>query len=123
MRGIAHDLAHHAVSGLSFLHPHIRESHPQGDRVTINLLERSGKGRSPALMATDAFRSRFAGLLEAAGVEPALLVSASATFFYRADPGPSDWPFGCYVQLVLINGEPIEDAVGADGRRAEILRR
>lgn len=122
LRGIAHDLAHHAVSGLSFLHPHIRQSQPEAERIAIDLQVRSEDSCSPAVIATEALRSKFAGLLEAAGLDAGTLRAASATFFYQTQSECPDWPYACHVRLELANGEAIEDAVGADGRRAEIVR-
>ena len=125
LRSIAHDIAHHAISGLSYVHPHLgeRRETEHFDQISVDLLI---PRFSPVLkhlpreieLSTQALRDKFATFLVSKSVDRSEIESAVATFVYR---GRSSWPYACRVQIKAASGQVIEDAVGQDGRRAEIL--
>jgi hypothetical protein len=70
-------------------------------------------------LSTQALKETFSGLLKAEALDISDITSAIATFFFKGD---STWPDGCFVQVETASGVNLEDAVGHDGHRAEILR-
>ncbi len=63
LRSVCQSIAHHAASGLSYLHPHVAHAcRDQGiEKVTINLLESDGglESRTPPKPLITAIRSLF----------------------------------------------------------------
>jgi hypothetical protein len=70
-------------------------------------------------LSTNALREKFSQLLAGESLTSSDLVSAIATFVYKGD---CTWPDACLVQVETTSGIKLEDAVGHDGHRAEILR-
>lgn len=126
LRSAVHSIAHHAMSGLCYVHPHLGQARkPLGaERVSVDLL-RPAIVPTPDPMpgeiaaSTEALREKFSALLAGESLDVRDLVSAVATFFYRGD---CTWPDACLIQVETRPGAKIEDAVGRDGRRVEILR-
>ena len=126
LRSVVHSIAHHAMSGLCYVHPHLGQARkPLGaERVTVDLLNsRIEPSLSPPTreieLSTHAFRETFSRLLETEALQISDLTAAAATFFFKGD---STWPDGCLVEVETPSGIKLEDAVGFDGHRAEILR-
>jgi len=70
-------------------------------------------------LSTDALRQKFSELLARESLSTIDLASAIATFVYKGD---CTWPEACLVQVETYSGLVLEDAVGHDGHRAEVLR-
>ena len=124
-RSVIQSTAHHAVSGLCYVHPHLgiacKEQRVQS--LTINLLKPS---YDPQLAnetreiehSTNALREKFLEIVSAEKLCKSDISAATITFqFIR-----TRWPDGCYVYLETVDGKHIDVAVDAMGHSAEILQ-
>jgi hypothetical protein len=125
LRSVVHSIAHHAMSGLCYVHPHLGHARKplRAERVSVDLLHpKIEPAPAPQLLeielSTNALRQMFGELLAGESLSTDGLGSAIATFFYKGD---CVWPEACLVQVETTAGIKLEDAVGFDGRRAEIL--
>jgi hypothetical protein len=123
-RSVAHSLAHHAMSGLCYVHPHLGSQcrKHQKRQVTIDLLqpERSnvpGVWPKPLQLSLAALGQTFVDLLAKERIDLGYISSATALFQFR----PDQWPSACLARLNLADGKPISVAVGHDGRKAEVV--
>jgi hypothetical protein len=123
-RSVAHSLAHHAVSGLCYVHPHLGAQcrKHQKRQATIDLLhpEKSdvpGVWPRPLELSLAALGKKFTELLEKEHIDLGYISSATALFQFRTD----QWPSACLARLDLSAGKPISVAVGFDGRKAEVV--
>lgn len=127
LRSVVHSIAHHAMSGLCYVHPHLGQARkPLGaERVSVGLLHPTMQPAPVPVphdieQSTEALRQKFSELLAREFLSASDLVSAIATFVYKGD---CTWPEACLVQVETPSGLVLEDAVGHDGHRAaEILR-
>lgn len=125
LRSAIHSIAHHAVSGLSFVHPHLGEQAKAAGRrdgsidlLRGDVLTRGLKISKPLSRASTALSRRFAEILASERIDPATLKSAEIEFQFQS----SRYPVSCYVRVETDEGCIFEDAVSAgSGRRAEIL--
>lgn len=108
------------------MHPHLGEARKRigVKEAAVNLLQAEMSLRIdpvPQEIATSTaeLRERFARLMAAERVGMEDIVAAAITFLYR---GTCTWPDACYVLIETTSGKSIDDAVGQDGRRAQILR-
>jgi hypothetical protein len=125
LRSVIQSTAHHAVSGLCYIHPHLGElCKKQGIKsVRINLQEPSFE---PALsdisreleLAANALRERFIEIMAAEKISPNEIQEAYATFEFLQ----AKWPVGCCVSVLNLEGKKVEAVVGSDGKSAEVLR-
>ncbi|MEM7708598.1 MAG: hypothetical protein AAF358_23785 [Pseudomonadota bacterium] len=123
LRSVAQSLAHHAQSGLCYVHPRLGEvCKPLGLKyIAVNLLR---PGFEPDLenpsreivLSTEALRSKFREILSAEG-ETNTFKSAKVVFQFLG----RNWPSAAFVQIVTESGDEIEMAVGSDGQRAQII--
>lgn len=125
LRSVAHSIAHHAMSGVCFVHPHLGEARKRigVKEAAVNLLQAEMSLRIepvPQEIATSTaeLRERFARLMAAERVGREHIVAAAITFLYR---GTCAWPDACYVFIETASGKCVDDAVGQDGRRAQSL--
>ena len=123
-RSVAHSLAHHAMSGLCYVHPHLGAQcrKHQKRQVTIDLLqpEKSnvpGVWPKPLELSLVALRQTFVDLLDKERIDLGYISSATALFEFRSD----HWPNACLARLSLADGKSISVAVGFDGRKAEVV--
>jgi hypothetical protein len=93
LKGVAHDLVDHAMSGLSFLHPHVWNYARQAsiDEFTIDVLENSAPNSievpKPLRLATESLRTWFQPVLKSYGFTIEDLNSAKLTFgAFGSDP-------------------------------------
>lgn len=126
LRSVVHSIAHHAMSGLCYVHPHLGQARKSlgAERVSVDLLHSNIEPSPSPLpreieLSTNALRETFSRLLDAEALQISELTSAVAIFFFKGD---ATWPDGCLVQVETASGIKLEDAVGLDGHRAEILR-
>ena len=126
LRSVVQSIAHHGVSGVCFLHPHLGETCKAigVDSAEINLLNRDADSRfendSPEIFgAAKALREKFEAVLHSEKMSPHELSRATARFFFARNARPS----ACYVRVTLPSGYAIECAVDGLGERAEIIQR
>ena len=124
LRSVIQSTAHHAVSGLCYVHPHLGEiCKKHGIKsIGINLLEPGFNLELPAItreleLSTNALREKFDKLLVVENIHPSELKSALAIFnFLRGR-----WPTSCYIEVETTEGKKTEVAVNSSGKTAEIL--
>ena len=125
LRSVIQSTAHHAVSGLCYVHPHLG-SVCKGlgiKSVQVGLLEEKfdpvlGKIPNELSLSTNALREKFLEILALEHITPNEVQEAYATFEFLQ----SKWPVGCCVSVRDSKGKLIEAAVGSDGKSAEVLR-
>ncbi|MCP3849324.1 MAG: hypothetical protein GY694_03655 [Gammaproteobacteria bacterium] len=125
LRSVTHSTAHHTVSGLCYVHPHLGSVCKElGHReVSVNLL---APGFKPELkeisrelkLSTNALREFFCGVLESEKINIAELNSAEAIFFFHK----GRWPSASVVRVITNENKKIECCVDSSGRRGEILQ-
>lgn len=124
LRNIVHSIAHHAMSGLCYVHPHLGTlAKDLGIKsISVNLINSNFDPEIPSpskelLLSTNALREKFQSLLSSEDISLEDIQSAWATFDFLHGV----WPTSCYVRIEITNGKFIEDAVDSTGQRAEIL--
>jgi hypothetical protein len=124
LRSVAHSTAHHAVSGLCYVHPHLGIACEARRLRTVEVDLLRG-GFNPPIdplpdeikLSTEALRQKFAEILTSEKIDKELILRAKALFQF--DRGR--WPSGCYVQLETVAGKEIEVAVDSTGQLAEVI--
>lgn len=126
LRSVVHSIAHHSVSGLCYIHPHLGQvSKNLGlDRAEIDLLGENTKSQFVEISSEIAggvseLRELFSTILQSEKMVPGDLSEATALFFFDR----SAWPSVCYVRAVSISGRLIDVAVDQTGNPAEIVNR
>ena len=82
LQSVAHNIAHHAASGLSFLHPHAyRGLHALGlNQLTFDLLQSSPLSleqiETPLSLSANALQKKFRDILNSAGFQADDLIGA-----------------------------------------------
>ncbi len=125
LRSVIQSTAHHAASGLCYVHPHLGEKCKElGIRsIGVNLLKPGFDAELPSItkeleLSTNALREKFHELLVVEKIPASEIQSGYATFnFIRGS-----WPINCYIEVVTIEGKKEEVAVDSSGITAEVLR-
>lgn len=106
LNGIAHDVAHHAQSTLSWLHPHLGQTCRTAgiSQVTVDLLcpEPYPEGLplyEPLAKALVALRDWFLGLIERKGLSPTEVASLRLVFSFN----PKEDDYSCSVRSHLVS--------------------
>lgn len=125
LRSVIQSTAHHAVSGLCYVHPHLGiVCNGLGIKsVQVGLLEEKfdpalGEIPNELSLSTNALREKFLEILASEHITPAEFQDAYATFEFLQDK----YPVVCCVSVRDSKGKLIEAAVGIDGNSAEVLR-
>jgi hypothetical protein len=125
LRSVIQSTAHHAVSGLCYVHPHLgSQCKDLGIKsVRVGLLEPSfdpslGDIPKELSLSTNALREKFDEILASEHISRNEIKDAYATFEFLQ----AKWPVGCCVSAYDLQGKKIEAAVGSDGNSAEVLR-
>lgn len=113
LRSVIHSLAHYAVSGLSYLHPHAGNASKNAgiSYIGIDLLK---PGFVPLQitvtkelrLSSEALRDTFARLLRAEGIDPTGIAKGYLQFSFYDDI----WPAGCYVKVTTTEDNDLEVA-------------
>ncbi len=125
LRSVIQSTAHHAASGLCYVHPHLGEKCKElGIRsIGVNLLKPGFDAELPSItkeleLSTNALREKFHELLVVEKIPASEIQSGYATFnFIRGS-----WPISCHIEVVTIEGKKEEVAVDSSGKTAEVLR-
>jgi len=123
LRSACQSTAHHAASGLSFVHPHVVRAcrAAQIDHLEVGLLDREPCppqfcGIEPLRRALEALKEKFEGILSSEGWSPADLVAAR--LWFSPVPGKDDYCTSVRLVLTPAAGEEIECAVDHLGRNS-----
>jgi hypothetical protein len=125
LRSVVHSTAHHSVSGLCYVHPHLGAICKQlGYReILIDLLR---PGFEPELAnitrelehSTAALREFFRDVLGSEKIDESALKSAEIIFFFQK----GRWPSGSIVRVVTDQNKIVESCVDSSGRRSNSLQ-
>lgn len=125
LRSVTHSTAHHGVSGLCYVHPHLGLTCKElGYReISVNLIV---QGFNPELkeitkelmLSTNALREFFIGVLESENMNVSELTSAEAIFLFHK----GRWPSASVVRVITKENKTIESCVDSSGRSCEILQ-
>jgi hypothetical protein len=125
LRSVTHSTAHHSVSGLCYVHPHLGSvCKEHGYReISVNLLAQAFKPELNDIsreleLSTNALREFFCGVLESEKMNIADLNSAEIIFFFHK----GRWPSASAVRVITNENKKIECCVDSSGRRGEILQ-
>jgi len=124
LRSVIQSTAHHAVSGLCYVHPHLGEKCKETGikSIGVNLMKPGFDAELPSItkeleLSTNALREKFNELLTVENIQASEIKSAYATFdFLRGR-----WPTSCYIEVVTSEGKKAEVAVDSSGKTAEVL--
>jgi hypothetical protein len=111
LNGAAHDIAHHALSGLSYLHPHLTQVCKRARRASVTLdlprespLPADLPDYKPLRLASQALHRTFVGILESFGFTVAGVTAAQLTFHVPHD-APDDYSYvSCDSEIVTTSG-------------------
>ena len=125
LRSVAHSIGHHAMSGLSFLHPHLGKVCATNGltRCTLDLLSGRiavppGPHPAPAQMACSSLSKRFADIQNSEGIDRSELGRSEISFYFL----DGSWPSTCNVVIRTPAGIVVERAVGSDGFKDDTPR-
>ena len=120
LNGLAHNILDHAVSGLSYLQPHLAQvARASGvSTVTLDLLSSSPLPAAlhllrPAMLACESLHRTFLSIASKLGFTPQDIASATLTFEVPADC-PDDYLFACTSELVGSGGRRYRHAMHTD---------
>lgn len=125
LRSVIQSTAHHAMSGLCFIHDSLGTfcEARSLDKAVIDLISgtvvTTDSVPEPLRLSAKALHERFMQILHREGMHVSDLLSATVEFQYRKWA----WPIGCYVKAETTEGVVVEDTADELGRRAEILKR
>lgn len=122
LRSVLHSTAHHAVSGLCYVHPHLGE-HCKVlglKEISVSLLTPEfdppiEKLSKEIVYSTDALREKFREITQSEGMTEESFSSASARFSFSE----GSWPSSCQVSVVTAEGISLCDEVAMSGHRVE----
>ena len=125
LRSVVHSAAHHAVSGLCYVHPHLgaecrKYSYNQ---ICVDLINLSFEPKIEVIsteisLSVSALRETFFELLASENIEDSAITGVEATFFFQR----STWPHACVVRVTINESQVVERCVDSSGRSGEILK-
>ena len=125
LRSVIHSIAHHGVSGLCHLHPHLGKARKVRnlDRYQLSLLPSQElseleKNVNEIRLSAGALREQFMRIIEAEDLSLNDLSKACITYCFIRD----SWPSGCHVFVETNMGKEIEVGIDSIGNPAEILK-
>jgi hypothetical protein len=124
LRSVIQSTAHHAVSGLCYVHPHLGEKCKELgiNSIGVDLLKPGFDVEFPSItkeleLSTNALREKFHELLAVENISASEIAGSYATFgFLRGR-----WPTSCYIKVITVEGKKTEVAVDSSGKTAEVL--
>ena len=126
MRSVIQSIAHHAISGVCYLHPHLGRQCNK-DRLNLVTLDLINGGLKPGLseeskeikLSTKAVLEKLNSIMNAEGIEMTYLNKATATFKFDNH----NWATYCHVKASTINGEKLEAIVTSMGEVGKIIEK
>ena len=124
LMSVIQSTAHHAVSGLCYVHPHLGEKcQEMGLRsIGVDLMKPGFDVKLLSItkeseLSTNALREKFNELLAVEHIQAAEIKSAYARFgFVRGR-----WPSSCFIKVTTTEGKKAEVAVDSTGKTTEVL--
>jgi len=123
LRSVCHSIAHHAVSGLSYIHPHLLEAARSAGvaQIEVQLLETDPcperfRSNEPLRKSLKTLKDKFEAILKSEGFSLSDLAHAKLSF--TADPAQNDNHCSiCRANLSPLKGESVEYVVNYMGQR------
>jgi hypothetical protein len=122
LNSVAHNIAHHAVSGLSYVHPHLKQAvETQGlDSFSINLLcenpcPPSFRSIESLQLALLALKDKLGQIVSSEGLSVSDLHSADLLFEFPSNY-PDDYCSDCHAVLVSVSGKTFRQSVNYLGQ-------
>ena len=119
LSAVSHDIAHHAVSGLSWLHPHLSQACRaiKVDEVTLdvtkeNPLPEGFPSPEPLRLASRALHKTFYVILEKKGFHPQNVAEAKLRFVFSVNRS-DDYSSVCFSSLRSDNGREFTHRLSA----------
>lgn len=120
---VCHNIAHHAVSGLSYVHPHLRRACKTAglESIVIDL----GPGNpcptqfqsiEPLRLSLQSLRNTFIEILNSEGFSVESVAEVKLLFEFTQQ-FPDDYCSNCHAYIVLQSGKVFRDAVNYMGNR------
>ena len=126
LRSVVQSIAHHAASGLCYLHPHLGEygKNKSINKISVNLLSESFEPplqeiSSEIEMSVSALREKFEVILKSEKMCLTDIKDVVLEFEFDKD----DYPRYCYAKLTVESGKIFESAITSGGEVGEILRK
>jgi len=124
LRSVVQSTAHHGISGLCYVHPHLGIACKDAGYLDmpVNLINR-GYGRhlssetKELALSTTALREFFADLLAREKLDVAGLKTADIIFFFHR----GKWPNAAVVKAITTEDKTVECCVDSAGKKGEIL--
>jgi hypothetical protein len=120
LNGLAHNILDHAVSGLSYMQPHLAQvCRGAGvSTVTLDLLAPSPlptvlHSLRPAVLACETLHLTFLSIAQKIGFTPQDIVAASLAYEFPVD-SIDDYRFSCTSELVGSNGRRYHHSMHTD---------
>jgi hypothetical protein len=114
LKGAAYDIMHHAVSSMSWLHPHIAQTCREAGlaSLTLDLMRESPlppdvRAEQPCVLATQALHRTFVSLLQKLSFTLADVSSATLKFT-ASRHARDDYTLPCRSELVTADGRRYE---------------
>ena len=144
LSGVAHDISHHAQSGLAYLYPHLWEACQIAGIVSVTAGLKAGEPypaslpeHGPLRAALDKLRLRFGQILQSRGLDETILSEARLDFTFPVRFGYGsifgvhctlvargqryEWDFPAPDELTLARMQRNSAPIGAHGARGDDL--
>lgn len=123
LNSVCHNIAHHAVSGLSYIHPHLRRACKAVglEAIVIDLGTQSPcpaqfQSIEPLRLSLASLRNKFIEILRAEGFSETGVAEVKLLFEFTQE-FPDDYCSNCHARIVLRSGKVFRDAVNFMGNR------
>lgn len=111
LNAVAHDIAHHAVSGLSYIHPHLGAACRSAniDEITLDLsladpFPIGFAANEPLKAATRALRKKFEDIIQMKGFSASEVRIATLRFIFSPSRS-DDYSSVCFSHLCTLDGK------------------
>ena len=115
LKGVTHDIVHHAFSGLSYLHPHLGQAcrHSQVSSVVLDLSRDPAYPAAfqvspPLALATQGFKAWYTQLLKRKDLHATDVQSVTLEFSFWPPEQDYPYPHACRCRLVSARGKVYE---------------
>ena len=122
LRSVVQSLAHHSISGLSYIHPHIGKEN-SNQKISLFLLSGKTKPKivnpsNELILSTQALRDKFVEILSFKKINISNILETELQFEFDN----LSYPKYCFARIKTTSGKEFERVVDANGEIGEILR-